>query len=201
MSEKRQSKRELFLELAQPNDAGFSRVVKINEFEGKYERLEFGNGGDWCRHDSALRKKYNVDVQHKNGGETGPIVSVELVGFNKNPTLRPINASISKEVKRQRCVILHTSKPEVDHKDGRLDDPRLSDINQQTLKDFQPLSKAANVAKRQHCKECKASGIRFDATNIGYPVSHYQGNPEYQGTCVGCYWYSPLEFRAKLKLQ
>ena len=201
MSKKQKSKRELFLELAQPNDKGFSKPIKITKFVGKYARLKFGNGGDWCRHDSPLRKKYNVVPHHKNGGETGPIVSVELVGFNKNPTLRPIKASISKVIKRQRCVILHTSKPEVDHKDGRLDDPRLSDINQQTLNDFQPLSKAANVAKRQHCKECKESEVRFDAKKIGYPVSQYEGNTEYQGTCVGCYWYSPSDFRAKLKLK
>ena len=200
MSEKQQSKWKLFLELAKPDDEGFSEPIEITEFVGEYERLKMGNGGDWCRANGTLGQKYNV-VRNKKKGQGNKIVSVELVGFNKNPTLRPIKASISKEIKRQRCVILHTSNPEVDHKDGRLDDPSVSDRNKQTLKDFQPLSKAANVAKRQHCKECKASGIRFDATNIGYPVSHYQGNPEYQGTCVGCYWYSPSDFRAKLKLK
>ena len=38
MSEKKQSKRELFLELAQPDDEGFSRAVETTEFVGKYER-------------------------------------------------------------------------------------------------------------------------------------------------------------------
>lgn len=201
MSEKKQSKRELFLELALPDDEGFSsRAVETTQFVGKYDRLKMGNGGDWCRRESKLAQIYNV-VRNKEEGRGNKIVSVELQGFNKNPTKRPINASIIKEIKRQRCVILDTSNPEVDHKDGRLDDPRLSDINKQTLKDFQPLSKAANNAKRQHCKNCRESGVRFDAKNIGYPVSQYKGNTEYQGTCVGCYWYSPLEFRAKLKLK
>jgi hypothetical protein len=77
----------------------------------------------------------------------------------------------------------------------------LLDINKQTPKDFQPLSKAANNAKREHCKKCKESGVRFDAKNIGYPVSQYKGNTKYQGTCVGCYWYSPSDFRDKLKLK
>ena len=57
MSEKKQSKRELFLELALPDDEGFSsRAVETTQFVGKYDRLKMGNGGDWCRHDSALRK-------------------------------------------------------------------------------------------------------------------------------------------------
>jgi len=41
----------------------------------------------------------------------------------------------------------------------------------QLLSDFQPLSRAANDAKKQFCKECKKSGMRYDATKIGYPVS------------------------------
>ena len=200
MSEKQQSKWKLFLELAKPDDDGFSRAVEITEFVGKYERLTLGNGGSWCRDDDTLGQKYNVDRQ-KVKGRGNKIVSVQLNGFNYNPKKRPINASIRQEIKRQRCVILDTSKPEVDHKDGRMDDPRLLDTNKQTLKDFQPLSKAANNAKRQHCKNCRESGVRFDAKNIGYPVSQYKGNTEYQGTCVGCYWYSPSDFRAKLKFK
>lgn len=41
----------------------------------------------------------------------------------------------------------------------------------QTLEDFQPLSKPANDAKRQFCKECKRTGIRYDAKQLGYTVS------------------------------
>ena len=72
----------------------------------------------------------------------------------------------------------------------------------QKLSDFQPLSKAANDAKRQFCKECIATGIRYDATKLGYPMSYYKGEAEHNGeedACIGCYWYDPLEFKRHLK--
>ncbi|EJB67277.1 type II restriction enzyme NlaIII [Helicobacter pylori Hp H-45] len=55
---------------------------------------------------------------------------------------------------------------EVDHKDGRKDDPRVSDSNAQTFDDFQALCKACNDKKRQVCKECKETDHRFKATKI-----------------------------------
>lgn len=70
----------------------------------------------------------------------------------------------------------------------------------QQLYDFQPLSKAANDAKRQFCKECIQSGLRYDAKQLGYPISFYQGTLQYDTTnkCVGCFWYDPIEFRKHL---
>ncbi|GHQ80912.1 hypothetical protein VN1236_10800 [Helicobacter pylori] len=39
------SKKELFLELAQPDKNGISRWVSATEFVGKYQGLRLGNGG------------------------------------------------------------------------------------------------------------------------------------------------------------
>ena len=78
---------------------------------------------------------------------------------------------------------------------------RVMNNENQKLSDFQPLSKAANDAKRQYCKECRASGKRFDAKLLGYPMSYYEGVAEHQGeenACIGCYWYDPLEFKRHL---
>ena len=72
----------------------------------------------------------------------------------------------------------------------------------QKLSDFQPLSKAANDAKRKFCKECIRTGIRYDAQKLGYPMSYYKGNAYHNGeehACEGCFWYDPLEFRKHLK--
>lgn len=55
-----QSQKELFLELARPNQEGVSRWVHRSEFVGKYEKLRLGNGGSWCRENSSLAKEYNV---------------------------------------------------------------------------------------------------------------------------------------------
>ncbi len=70
-----------------------------------------------------------------------------------------------------RVAILKTLNIEVDHKDGRKDDLRVSDSNAQTFDDFQALCKACNDKKRQICKKCKESGYRFDATKI--PGNYY----------------------------
>ena len=59
--------------------------------------------------------------------------------------------------------------------------------------DFQPLSKAANDAKRQHCRECVRTGKRYDAKRLGYKESYIVGNAK-TSVCVGCYWYDPLQF-------
>ena len=93
------------------------------------------------------------------------------------------------------------SVEEVDHKNGMKNEARVMQNEDQRLSDFQPLSKAANDAKRQYCKECKASGIRYDAKQLGYPMSYYSGVAEHHGeknACIGCYWYDPLEFKRHL---
>ncbi|WRA31708.1 hypothetical protein KVK15_05855 [Helicobacter pylori] len=48
------SKKELFLELAQPDKNGVSRWVSVREFVEKYQGLQLGNGGSWCRNNSSL---------------------------------------------------------------------------------------------------------------------------------------------------
>lgn len=102
----------------------------------------------------------------------------------------------------QRCCAMcgargnsENTQIEVNHKDGRKDDPRVSDSNTQTFDDFQVLCKACNDKKRQICKKCKESGYRFDATKIlGNYYSFYEGETEYDG-CVGCYQYDSIQYR------
>ncbi len=185
------SKAELFLELAKPDEHGFSRPVPVSKFTGRYANLVFGNGGSWARDDGGLAQKYNI----RRNKEGGKIVSVQLQGKKKSPILKAIRADIKAHYRGKRCVVLDTGKTECDHKDGRRDNPRLNDTTQQTIEDFQSLSKAANNAKRQHCKRCRETGDRYDARVLGYPVSQVKGNGRYNGTCIGCYWYDPMEFR------
>lgn len=90
------------------------------------------------------------------------------------------------------------TKIEIDHKDGRKDNDRVSNIKTQRLEDFQPLSKAANDAKRQICKRCKETNLRWNAKNLkGNPYSFYEGDEHYTQElgCVGCYQFDPVEYR------
>ena len=191
------SKNALFIELALPDDeSGHSRMVPVKEFVGRYQKLQFGNGADWARKEGTLAKHYNV-ILHKKG-KGNKTTHVELKGYAEKSKQKPIPNSIRKTITAKRCVVLATSKPECDHKDGRVDDPRFSDIRQVTMGDFQPLSKAANDAKRQHCINCRNTGLRFDAKRLGYRVSQVIGGEEYIDTCVGCYWHDPFFFNKEV---
>lgn len=195
---------ELFLELAKPNKDGVSRWVPVSEFIGKYKKLQLGNGGSWCRASSSLAKKYIVEFdKSKTAGNS--IDRVRLIGFNNKKIL---NQNIRKDIKDfykvQNCVMLgvngssENTKIEIDHKDGRKEDHRLSNLSEQQITDFQPLSKAANDIKRQICKRCKETNKRWNAKNIkGNPFDFYAGDENYSEElgCKGCYQYDPVEYR------
>lgn len=195
------TKIELFLKLANPDSNGKSRWVNKSEFIGEFLDLNFENGFSWGRKEGYLAKKYIVETD-KSITPGNKIDSIRLNGFNDSKSSNYIRADIKKEIQSSRCIILGTSKPEVDHKNGMKNDSRVWDSKNQKLSDFQPLSKAANDAKRQACKECMRNQIRFDAKKLGYPVSYYSGKAEHnfeEQACVGCFWYDPIEFRKHLK--
>ena len=184
----------LFEQLARPDHRGVSRIVSRSEFVDEYGGLDnFGNGGSWCRSDGPLGQKYIVDRQRT--GPRGSISSIQLLGFND----RPINTQTPEWLRKtvtdgQRCVVLAVgAQLEADHKDGRKDIPRrLEPI------DYQPMSKAANDAKRTHCDRCQDTRTRFDAKQLNYTVGWTVGGSEYVGTCVGCYWHDPAAFNAEI---
>lgn len=200
-------KHELFIELAKPDANGISRWVDSSEFTGKYSQLELLNGLSWGRKSSTLARMYNVETD-KTITAGVKIDRIRLNGLNIQITANlseAIRADIKKKVSSRRCVVLGTKrscdhKTEVDHKDGRKIDPRIMNTQTQSLSDFQPLSKPANDAKRQFCKECAATGQRYDAKKLGYTVSVIKGSSTYNSKlgCEGCFWYDPIEFRQQL---
>jgi len=198
------TKQDLFLELAKPNKNGESRWVSSSEFIGKYKVLQLGNGGSWCRASSSLAKEYKIEFD-KGITSGNSIDRIRLVGFNDK---KHFNQNIRKDIKdfykTKNCVMLgvngqsENTKIEIDHKDGRKDNHRISDLQSQKLLDFQPLSKAANDIKRQICKKCKETNKRWSAKNIkGNPYDFYVGDENYSEElgCKGCYQYDPVEYR------
>ena len=194
------TKTELFIKLAQPKENGVSRWVDISEFVGEYACLTFGNGASWARKESTLAKKYIIEFDKSITPGNG-IDRIRLNGLNNGDYSQHIRADIKRTIKAQRCVVLGTSNPEVDHKNGMKNEDRVMRNEDQRLEDFQPLSKAANDAKRQYCKECRRTGIRYDAKKLGYPMSYYKGGATHndeENACEGCYWYDPIEFKKHL---
>lgn len=208
MATKKQSKKELFLELAHPDKDGCSRWVNVTEFVGKYSVLVMGNGCDWGRKNSPLRQAYILEMD-KSITPGNRVDRVRLKGFNRNDSFsQTIRKDICDEIRKRRCVMLgingksENTVIEVDHKDGRKNDMRVSDMSTQQIDDFQPLCKAANDIKRQICKNCTQSDKRWDARNIeGNPYGFYEGDERYNGTCVGCYQYDPVEYRKRSALR
>ena len=203
------TQKELFIKLANPNEKGISRWVNKKELINEYKSLYFGNGlPSWGRKNSGLAKQYNLEVD-KSITSGNKIDRIRLNGFNtsndKNIS-QTIRAEIKKELSKKRCVVLGTTrscdhKVEIDHKDGRKVDERVMNTKTQTIDDFQPLSKPANDAKRQFCKECKETNLRYDAKLLGYPISFTNGDINYTEKlgCIGCFWYDPIAFRQELK--
>lgn len=173
-------------------EEGFSQSIVMEDLEQYHHSFHTTNGGDWCRtNQSYLGKKYNIERIKKDGR----IHSVKADGFNKHTKInQAIRSDILKAIQSKRCSILDISTNiECDHKDGMKDDWRLNDKSLQKIEDFQPLSKTANDAKRQHCKKCKETHKRYDAKKLGYSESYILGT-ESSKTCVGCYWYDPIKF-------
>lgn len=198
---KKKTKIELFEELAEIDEKGASRWVSVDEFVGDYQGLQLLYGAGWSRDDGPFGRKYIIerDKSITPGNRTD---AIRTVGFNNGTYKSYIDANIKKIIQSQRCVVLGTSNPEVDHKNGMKNEDRVMENTNQRLSDFQPLSKAANDAKRQFCKECKKTGIRYDAKKLGYPMSYYKGTAKHnneEDACVGCFWYDPIEFRKHLK--
>ncbi|GAA7380521.1 hypothetical protein ID0624_07360 [Helicobacter pylori] len=157
------------------------------------------------RNNSSLAKEFNLEFDK---GQTlgNSIDRIRLNGYN---TRCVFNQNIRQDIKNyysQQCCAMcgvrgnsENTQIEVDHKDGRKDDLRVSDLNTQTFDDFQALCKACNDKKRQICKKCKEIGYRFDATKIlGNHYPFYEGAIEYDG-CVGCYQYDPIQYRKTCK--
>jgi hypothetical protein len=204
------TQKELFIELASPNEDGISRWVDTTEFINNYSSLELLNGLNWGRKSSSIAKEYNLEVD-KSITSGNKIDRIRLNGLNtsndKNIS-QTIRADIKREISQKRCIVLGTNrscdhKVEVDHKDGRKINERIMNTKTQVLDDFQPLSKPANDAKRQFCKECNETNLRYDAKLLGYPISFTQGDINFTKEigCNGCFWYDPIAFRQKLQVK
>lgn len=185
----KQTKKKLFLELAQPDETGMSRKVYPREFKGKYDLLAYRNGNPWAR----SLQEYIVYI-HKEKGRTEYI---QLRGYSNSSYKQSIKTSIRKKVLLKPCVVLNTKHNlECDHKDGF----KAFDVTPENQEEnlFQPMHKSVNDSKREHCKKCRKTRKRFDAKKLGYKKSVFTGTLRYEGTCKGCYWHDPYIFNKTL---
>lgn len=182
------------------HEDAFTDDVPVSDLAKIHPSFVSSNGCQWARsHSSYLGKKYAI-VREQDGGR---VASVRLAGANPDllNKCRSIDPKIYAAFAGCACVMCGThSTIEVDHKDGRYDNERNASADTQVATDFQPLCKHDNDTKRQRCKECKATGKRFDAKELGYPMSWTEGGEDWdeEQNCHGCFYYDIADFRAHL---
>ena len=186
----------MFLEVAKPDAEGKTRMWLFTELEEIYVGHKFhtSNGGGWCRSDGEL-KPYIID-RPKQNGNSGRNIGIQLLGLRPTPIKKGIRPDIHDSIVKQRCRVVDAKSKniECDHKDGRYTYEIYGDLSKQKEDDFQPLHENVNAAKREHCKKCKNTNLRFNAENLGYKVGWIAGDENYLGTCFGCFWYDPRKF-------
>ena len=155
--------------LFQPDEKGYSRFVSREEIV-KSDLPWSGNNGHGKRGYFEVRK-YRWKVTR---GKYNKILGLQLDGFNQSFILnQTIRKDIKDKLKQQTrsnfapdCLIPLVDKDkEIDHRWGRKDSPlyrRINDTKKQTINDFQLLSHSHNQYKRQQCKKCKETNVRWD---------------------------------------
>jgi hypothetical protein len=168
---------------------GTSDLIMIDELVRLYgDRFKSNNGCQWARKGSKLDnyyqlKRFNAKELGIKGVAWNRIVAIQTFGHRENREYHNIPTGVYTELKNKPCAVLGviTTDMEIDHKNGKYD------TLGETISDFQPLTKAVNDAKREHCKRCNATGCRFKASVLGYAKDFTQGD-EHSPTCKGCYW-------------
>lgn len=174
------------------DEKGFSEIIYIDDLIAQFgDKFKSNNGCQWARKGSKLDKQYNLTRIHANeiGQKGNKVIAIQTKGFRNTIENHSIPIQVKENLKNKPCAILGviTSDMEIDHKNGKYNS------EEYMINDFQPLSKSVNDAKREHCKKCNASGIRFKASTLGYAVNFIEGN-EYSPDCKGCYWHDPRLF-------
>lgn len=100
------------------------------------------------------------------------LTKLEHLDLKSKMILSAIRANVRAFCKDKHCVMLgvigrnENIRIEIDHNDDTKRDRRISNLKTQTLDNFQFLCKTANDAKRQICKKCQETDLRFDARII-----------------------------------
>lgn len=184
-----------FIDIARP-DPGSGKSCWVH-FDNHPE-LYTSNGSTWARDDVVRAGSLSLKVQKQrvNNTSTGKIEAMKCVGHAGSGADRYIPQDIKRHFKGIACVQTGAkSSVEIDHKNGRYN------ADAKAVADFQPLCRASNLAKRQACKECKRTGLRFDATKLSFQVPWIEGgeefgdgNPEDTRGCHGCYLHDIARF-------
>jgi hypothetical protein len=190
---------EMVLHIAKPDKEGKSREITRDEIESIHH--SFGNiMGTW---QAALKKIHTFVFKHGLGNSW---TSFHLTGFNDNPFSQTIRPDIDREIKKEPCVFCGChSDIQTDHKDGRKNDPQVSNQKTQRKEHFQSTDRHCNMVKKTRCEECRKCGLRPDVRKVvpfmeSCPVGWTVGGEQYDPNvgCEGCWFFDPRKFMAAI---
>ena len=191
---KKPSNLEKVISLFNPDENGYSRKVRVEEIENS--NLTWSKNGNGRRGKFFGVQKFKFLVERGKGNK---VISLKLDGLNESIIL---NQTIRKDIKDKLneqnrsnfapdCLIpLVDNDKEIDHRWGRKDSPlynRINDTKKQSIDDFQLLSHSHNQFKREQCKKCTMTNVRYDATMWNDSVG-----------CSGCPLAQPELYRGEL---
>lgn len=171
------------------NNYSFRYSWEITNEESK--KIEDGWNGETSQ---------SVEIPSTKGTK---IQFIKLHGFQNQEYLHPIASYIRTIYQNKACVVCGSRNDTVvDHKNGLYNDPRVLNIELQSIDDFQVLCNHCNLQKRQTIKKMKKSGKRYPATSIPsiamFNVDFTDGTANYDPLDpkwgVGTYWNDPIEF-------
>lgn len=192
--------------LFKPDEKGCSAWISVEDIQK--------SGLPWTKNGNCRHGRFFTDDRYlwEKDPKKGAVTRLRLVGANNaafDSQKRPIRKDIRVHHMKWGCVVCGSKSDLVcDHKNDLYNDPRVLNLETQTLDDFQCLCNHCNLQKRQVAKETRASGKRYGATNIKqmavFGIDFISGDETYDkddpNAMVGTYWYDPLAFmKAVLK--
>lgn len=168
--------------LFQPDAEGYSTWISVDDVINA--GLSWSNNGNVRRGIAFGVGEYNWEFKRVNNRR---IIEMRLIGYNQSASFNQrIRKDIVDTLRKQTksnfapdCIVpLVESDKEIDHRWGRKDSPKyeyISDIDKQSIDDFQLLSHSHNQYKREQCVKCKETNHRFSPPDnqeykIGYKI-------------------------------
>jgi hypothetical protein len=204
-------KKNHFYELFKSNDEGVSRWVSRKELSTT--SIAFTDNGNVRQNKPQhfpkdVKEKYIFEYQRKGVSQKGTVTHIRTNGFDTE-TLHnhPIGNHIKKYYDGSRCVVCGIKADVSDHKNDLYNDPRVLNVDTQTVDDFQPMCNGCNLKKRQISIKTKEENKRVGATYIPqlavFGIDFIEGdetlNISDPNAMKGTYWYDPIEFMKFIK--
>lgn len=156
--------------------------------------------------DISLIEKHHQSLTFSQEGAHNRVQYIRFYGILENaPKDQGIRQDIRNEIRKRCCASCGTSSNiEVDHKNSLKNDPRVLNLQTQTIDDFQALCKHCNDVKREQEKKTKREKKRYGAKNLGYNIDFTQGgftldenDPNWY---IGTYWGDCIAFKQSLNM-